>query len=652
MNCCRSGEVMRRGIWLFPVLIIVVLVMIFWNWDWFIPIVDSQASAALGRKVTMQHLHVSLGRRTTATATGLVIDNPDGFPEDEPKLATVGRLAVTVDVVDYLFHHQLAVPNIELDQLVASLRELPSGANNYTLKSSGSSSGKPPKLGELVIHDGSASVILPAEKSDFNMVIETRDAPSNSKLFTGGQIVVDAHGTYASAPITARFIGGALLSFRSTATPYPVDLHIQNGTTKASLAGTIDDPQHFAGAHLKLSFSGQDMANLYQLTGVPIPSTPPFSLTGRLNYASGEFRFEDLIGRVGSSDLEGNISEAPGTPRRKIVANLESHQVDLTDLAGFLGATPGKTTTPGQDEATKAEVVKAVESPKLLPDTPIDLPKINIADVDLHYHGEHIINRDVPLDNLTVHLTIRAGHITVDPLNFAVGTGTIASNLDLDQQDGVLHTKANIDFRKLQLSRLMAATHTFVGDGTVGGNAYLTGTGNSMATILGHGNGHATLFMQHGAALSSLLVDLAGLQFGDAVLSALGIPVKTTIDCMVTNFALTDGLVNTKTFLLATKEANILGSGTINLDDEKLNLAMRTQATHFSIGSLSTPINIGGTLKNPSVLPAAGPLAARVAPSIALGILFPPLALIPTIRLGLGDKNACEDALMAIHARH
>jgi AsmA family protein len=645
---------MRRGIWakiLFPILAIIILLMIFWNWDWFIPIVDAQASAALGLKVTMQHLHVSIGRRVRVISNGLVIDNPDGFPANEPKLATVGRLSVTVDLVDYIFHHQLSVPNIELDQPVANVRQLPSGANNYNLRSSGSS-GNPPKLGELIIHGGRASIIIPAEKSNFDMTIETRDAPAGSKLFTGGEIVVDAHGTYAGALVTGRFIGGALLSLRSNAAPYPVDLHLQNGTTMASLVGTIDDPQHFAGAHLKLSLSGQDMANLYQLTGVPIPSTPPFSLTGRLNYAGGAFHFDDLTGRVGSSDLEGNIAETPGTPRRKVVGNLQSHQVDLTDLAGFLGATPGKTTTPGQNAATKAKVVKAVESPKLLPDTPIDLPKINIVDMDIHYRGERIINRDVPLDNLTAHLVIKNGRITVDPLNFAVGTGTIASNFDLDQKDGVLHAKANIDFRKLQLARLMAATHTFAGNGTVGGNAFLTGTGNSMASILAHGNGHATLFIQHGADLSALLVDLAGLQFGDAVLSALGIPVKTKIDCMASDFLLTNGIVDTKTFLLATKEANILGSGQINLDDEKLNLALRTKATHFSIGSFSTPINIGGTLKNPTVLPAPGPLTARAVPAIALGVLFPPLALLPTIRLGLGDKNACEDAITAIHARH
>jgi hypothetical protein len=107
--------------------------------------------------------------------------------------------------------------------------------------------------------------------------------------------------------------------------------------------------------------------------------------------------------------------------------------------------------------------------------------------------------------------------------------------------------------------------------------------------------------------------------------------------------------MHANTMLLATKEANILGKGNVNLTDEKLDLQLWTEATHFSIGSLSTPINIGGTLKNPSILPAPGPLAARAGPAVALGFLFPPLAILPTIRLGLGDKNACADTIMALH---
>jgi len=647
------GRISIKGQIIAAILLVLALLIWFWNWDWFIPFVESSASSAIGRKVTIQHLYVRLGGITEVALTGISISNPDGFTATDD-FATVDRLVVDANVLDYIKHQTIVLPMIEIDHPVVAVRQLADGGNNYTLNFATSKPGQkpapPPKIGDLLINDGIASVIMPRLKTDFDLTIQTR--PSTDQHFTtGDELVVDAHGTYAGAPITGHFIGGALLSLRDASNPYPVDLHVANGATQASLTGTIEQPADFGGAKLTLAFSGQDMADLYQLTGVPIPSTPPYSLTGKLDYHANAFRLSDISGRLGSSDLEGVITET--TPadgaRRKVTADLASRRVDLTDLAGFLGATPGKTTTPGQDEATKAKQARADASPNLIPDTPINLPKINAANVEFRYRGAHIINRDAPLDDVVINLSIANGRITAHPVSFAVGGGTIAISLDLDPAGNVLHTDANVDFRRIPLARLMASTRAFAGDGTIGGSAHVTGTGNSMAAILGHGNGGLQLFMNQGGDVSALLVDLAGLQVGDAALSALGIPNKTQIQCLVSDFGLHDGVVDTKALLVATKEANILGAGTINLATEKLNLAMRTDATHFQIGSLSTPINFGGTLKHPSVLPAAGPLAAKAGAAVGLGILFPPLALLPTIRLGLGDENACGDTLQSLH---
>ena len=645
---------------LLGILVLLVLLAIFWRWDWLIPLVDARASAALGRKVTMVHLHVRLGRTTRIIAENIAIADPQGFtapastaasgPEAE-NFATIDKLAIDVDVMAYVHHQVLALTRIAIDHPVMNVRQLADGADNYTLTLR-SGGGKPPQIGDLIIRDGYASVRMARLKADMDVAIATAAAPQNS-IFNGQEITAAAKGTYSGQPITARFQGGALLTLRDPTNPYPVDLHIVNGSTTVALVGTIEQPLTFGGARLKLSLAGQNMANLFPLTGIPIPATPPYSVTGNLDYGKDAIRFDDFHGRVGSSDLEGDLVYSHPTSRKPLIsANLTSRYVDLTDLAGFLGATPGKTTTPGQNATTREKVAAANASPYLLPRTQFNLPKIKLANVELHYKGERIINRDVPLDNVVAWLSIENGRITLHPLNFAVGSGTVASDFDLNPVNDVLHTRANIDFRRLQLSRLMAATHTFAGNGTVGGSAHLLATGNSVAAMLGHGDGTMQLFMNQSGQLSALLVDLAGLQLGDAILSALGIPVKTQIQCMVSDFTLNNGILDTKAFLIATKEANILGSGSADLRTEKLNLALSTQATHFQFGSLSTPIHIGGTLKNPGIAPAPGPLAARAGAAIGLGILFPPLALIPTIRLGLGDKNACVDTLQSLHDNH
>jgi uncharacterized protein involved in outer membrane biogenesis len=654
----HSGTVQHRrrrrfrigGTILLALLLLIVLLAIFWDWDWFIPIVDADASGTLGRKVTIQHLHVSLGGTTEVTATGIAIANPTDFAPGN--LATVDRLLIDVDVMAYIRHRVLTLTTIEVDHPVATIRQNADGRNNYTLAMKSGGGGKPPALGTLIIKDGAAKVDMAKYKTDMAVKIYTQPAPA-SGFIQGQEIVATWNGTYSAQPITGSFRGGALLSIRDTAHPYPVDLHLANGSTTVALVGTLEQPLTFGGAHLKLSLAGQDMSNLYPLTGIPIPATPPYSITGNLDYAKDTIKFDKFYGRVGSSDLEGDLDYSHPTSGKPLInANLASHRVDLTDLAGFLGATPGKASTPDQNAATRQQMARANASPYLLPHKPLNLPKINLANVELHYNGEHIINKDAPLDNVVVWLSIENGRITLHPLNFAVGSGTIASNVDLNPVDGVLHTRANIDVRRLPLARLLAATHAFAGDGTLGGSAHLVATGNSVADMLGHGDGGAQLFLNHGGDISALLVDIAGLQVGDGILSALGVPNKADMQCLIADFRLTNGQLDTRTFLIATTEANILGSGTANLTTEKLNLALDTSSTHFSIGSLSTPINIHGTLKSPSILPAPGPLAARALPAIGLGVIFPPLALIPTIRLGLGDKNACEDTLQSLHAGH
>jgi hypothetical protein len=82
----------------------------------------------------------------------------------------------------------------------------------------------------------------------------------------------------------------------------------------------------------------------------------------------------------------------------------------------------------------------------------------------------------------------------------------------------------------------------------------------------------------------------------------------------------------------------------VNLRDEQLDMQLRTESKHFSIGSLPAPINIGGTLKNPSIRPGAE-LALRSGAAVGLGFVFPPLAALPTIQFGTGEDHRCDQIL-------
>ena len=654
----------RRHIWpwaLGVVLLVVLVALLLFRWDWLIPLVESQVKTATGRSVTLTHLHVRLGRTTHIVADDVQVLNPDGFPQDKQlgdRFATLAHLGLDVNLLDYVLHQRLVVPVITLDHLQAAAVATTAGKTNYSFIPPGAANAPPPKtapkasagpqLGLLEIIDGHAHVVQPKLKADFQLALSTKDADRAHQA----QLVIDGHGRYAEAPITLGFLGGAVLSLRDTRNPYPIDLRIENGPTKVTVKGTVQNPLNFAGARIRLSLAGPDMSLLYPLTAIPIPKTPPYALSGDLDYTRAAIRFSNFDGRVGSSDLEGMIAVEPhgagagdtATGGRPVVtANLASRNVDITDLGGFIGAQPGKSDTPGQPPTQKQTGVKAAASDNLLPTAPINLPKIKAADVHLTYRGQHITNKFVPLDNIVVALDVEDGRIDLHPLDFGVGTGRIVSNLDLVPVSDGLHTKADFEFQRLDLSRMLAATHAFHGQGTLGGKLTLDATGNSFADLMGHGDGGFNLVLSGGGNLSALLINIAGLEFGQAFLSALGVPTRTNLNCFLADLTLRRGIASTNVFLLDTDEARTVGKGDLDFRNQTIDYQVTTRSTHFSIGSLPGPVDISGKIKSPSIRPGAE-IVARAGAAVGLGVVFAPLGLLPTIQFGVGNDNACTKA--------
>ncbi len=603
----------------------ILAVILLWNWDWFAPMVAARASADIGRPVTIGHLHVRLGRMTTIAADDIVIANPPGWPADPP-LARVQRLAVQVDLWQYLFHRQLIVPLIEIDRPLMQVAQAPNGQANWQFGVPvGSVSGT--KIGDLRIVDGQAHVLMPRLRANFDVGVATREQPGREP-----QLMVQARGTYAGQPITGEMIGGAALGLRDTNHPWPVELHLANGPTRVDLIGSVQDPLALAGANLRLRFAGPDMGLLEPLTGIPIPKTPPFEVTGRLDFANHHVLFKDFAGRVGSSDVEGSIAVDPGHPRQEIIAQLHSRSVDLADLGGFIGARPGSGTTPAQ-----------AASPGLFPTKPVHEPELNWADVHVRYEAARIQGRSMPLDNLQVALDIVDGAVELHPISFGVGTGRISASVHLVPAGRELRVNGEVDFQSVDVARLMAATHLFRGAGSISGSGKIETVGNSVAEMAANGNGEIAIGMA-GGDLSAILVDLSGLEFGNALMSALGVPKQTKVGCMVGDFGLEHGVMRTRALVLDTGEALITGTGSVNLRNETLDLRIRTVPQKFTIGSLAGPLNITGELKHPRILPGAQTIV-RGGLAAGLGVLFAPLAVLPTIQFGAHDHQSCDRLL-------
>jgi uncharacterized protein involved in outer membrane biogenesis len=298
--------------------------------------------------------------------------------------------------------------------------------------------------------------------------------------------------------------------------------------------------------------------------------------------------------------------------------------------------------TPNQTPEQKQALARAEASPRLLPTQPIDLPKLRSADIHLKYDGGKIIGKGVPFDRINVVMSIDDGRIRLTPIALGVGRGQIEGTIDLDPLDNrQIRLRSNIGVQRVDLGPLLAATGVTHGSGVIGGRAVLDSTGNSVATFAANGDGSVQLVMSGGGDLSALLVDISGFELGNSLLSALGVPSNDQIECFVGDWALRQGILSTRTMILDTSDNITQGSGDVNLRNETIDYKLKTEAKHFSIGTLPAPIAITGPFKNPSIKPEVVPLAVRGGIAAALGFLFPPAALLPTIQFGVGDDHHC-----------
>jgi hypothetical protein len=287
-------------------------------------------------------------------------------------------------------------------------------------------------------------------------------------------------------------------------------------------------------------------------------------------------------------------------------------------------------------------VERAEANPKLLPTTPISVPKVHAADVHLTYRGDKIIGKDVPFDAIDVKLDIVDGNIHLSPVRLAIGDGSLDGTIDLKPVDNELEANANVTARNINIGRLLATAGLGNGAGAIDGTAKVEGRGASLSAVLAHGDGGFRAVMQKGGDISSLLVDLMGLEVGKALFAAIGIPEKEAITCALADFQLRRGILASRALEVGTTDHVITGGGRIDLAREVLELTLRTDARHFTIGTLATPIIISGSFKHLDFAPAPE-ATVRGAAAIGLGVLFPPAALLPTIQFGVGDGSPCAE---------
>ncbi|MBV8271787.1 MAG: AsmA family protein, partial [Cupriavidus sp.] len=456
-------------------------------------------------------------------------------------------------------------------------------------------------------------------------------------------------GHYNQATINATGKAGSVLSLRDVNTPFPIQADVRIGGTRAEIEGTLTNPAHVGALDVSLALAGDNMARLYALTGVVLPSTPPYETRGRLvatlKKGASSYTYRNFAGKVGSSDLGGTLTFEQRAPRPFLSGELVSKQLLFADLAPVIGAEA----KPGQ---AAAESPVRQPANKALPVAPFHTERWDAIDADVTFTGERIVREEsLPITNLTTHLKLTDGVLRLDPLNFGMADGNLVSTIQLDGKREPMGALVDMHARHLKLKQLfpkIESMHASVGE--VNGSARLAATGNSVAALLGSSNGEAKLLVENGT-ISKFILEAMGLNVGSVVISKLFGDKPVQINCGVSAFGFTDGVARAQTFVLDTHDAVITVDGAIDFKDEQLALTIHPDSKGLRIISLRSPLYVGGTFKKPSVSPNIGILALRAGGALALALTAPVAMVVPLLDITPPEESQCGKLLEELKKR-
>lgn len=151
------------------------------------------------------------------------------------------------------------------------------------------------------------------------------------------RIRFNGEGVFQGEAMKFELTGGDVRELRDSTAAYPLSATLVAATTSIAIDGTMLDPALLKGLDVTVTIKGNNAADLFPLTGIALPPTPPYKVTGKLDYRAEVWRFRKFSGRLGDSDLAGNLSWDVHGKRPLLIASFISRKLDLDDLAGLPG---------------------------------------------------------------------------------------------------------------------------------------------------------------------------------------------------------------------------------------------------------------------------------------------------------------------------
>ncbi|HEX4302444.1 MAG TPA: AsmA family protein [Rhizomicrobium sp.] len=604
-----------------------ILWLYFLDWNTMRGPVSRYASARLGRTVHIDgNLDVHLFSFTPrVSASNVRIDNPDWA--GSPHAADLPNLTFTFRLVPLIFGNTI-LPLVRFDHPNIVIVRQADGRTNWDF-GGGNTGWDVPPIQRFLVREGHIRIDDRVRKLVFTGTVSSEENAGAR----GAAFQLTGDGTLNGNTFGAELHGGPLIHVDETK-PYNFTANVHSGGTRITADGAITHPFHLGQFAAAATISGPNLSELYYLTGLAMPQTAPYRVKGKLSRDGTLYQFQDFAGTVGSSDLHGSLAIETAGAKPLISGAVASNVLDFKDLGNMFG---GKSET-------------AIEQGRLLPDLPLHVERLRQMNADVIYDAGAIRSRDFPLRGLHAHIGLKDAVLLLKPLTFQFAYGRLSGQLRIDAHKQITATDVDARITDMRAEQFVFGKPPAI-EGMLEARAVLHGTGNSVRAVATSAGGQATFVVPHGK-FREAFAELTGIN----LINGLGLLLAddksdTGLRCAVAHFDASGGVFRTQQFVFDTDPVRVEGRGSIDLNTETLNLQVTGKPKEFRIGRIRAPILITGPLAHPEIGVRAQDALLQGGIAAALGVLFPPAAILPFVDPGLAKDANCAGILTEAKAQ-
>ncbi len=618
---------------LLVVAIIVVFLMLF-DWNWLRGPISRWASTNYERDIVLKgDLDVDL---FSWTPTVVVRDLKFGGPAWAKVADTANVEKIEAKFrLRKLFAGQIEMPLLAFTRPRVVLIATKDGRQSWDLDPDKPDSGEGlhlPLINQLVITDGAISLDEQGRNITLEAAITAREAATAADGESG--FLLKGQGTLNDAPLTLTVEGGPFINIRRDR-PYHFIAELAGAGSRLRADGQVTRPFDLSRFQATLSLQGQDMADLYALTGITTPNTPPYRLAGALARDGSLWSFKYFTGRVGASDLSGDVTVDRIKDRLRVEAQLASRRLDIADLMAVLGA---ETRTNSSGTTASSGVAG-----RLLPDAPLQVERLRAMDGTLTYRAASVKANDLDIRAVRLGADLDGGVLNLDPVSFTFNRGTLNGTARINARRDRPYSAIDFRLAGYPLESIIPARNGASPiSGRALGRARLEGPGASVRDFAAASKGSISLVVPQGQ-MRAAFAELLGINAGAGLLKLMsGDQSNSTIRCAVADFNVAGGVATAQTLVIDTDVVLAKGTGSINLGSETMNLRIDGDTKKPRLLRVWAPITVRGSLTAPQVGVDVAAVAAQAGIVGALGALVAPVAaLFAFVDPGLAKDANC-----------